>query len=111
MLNSAGLSAALRAELLHAICREAVIETLFAATAREPIAERLHRMRPTECRCLVNQMSDWCGVDAAAQWWQDRQFVSFDDPRAALGLSEDRLAIALHLQPKPDAAIASAHPI
>jgi hypothetical protein len=35
MLSSVGLSAALRAELAHAMCGEAFIETLLAATALE----------------------------------------------------------------------------
>src|SRR5439155_16426964 len=79
-----------------------VVEPGLATATLEPVAERLYRMRPAEGGDEIDEVSGRRGVNADAQGRQDRQFVRLKDPRAALCLGENQLALALHLRAELD---------
>src|SRR5712691_7038984 len=108
MLGGADLDATLGAEFAQAVGREIVVEPGLATAALEPVAKRLYRMRSAKGGDEIDEVSGRRGVKADAQGRQDRQFVRLKDPRAALCLGENQLALALHLRAELD-EIAAAH--
>src|ERR1700730_4401345 len=107
MFTGTGFGAALRPELAQPM-RAEMLKPGRAAPLLEPIAKGFDRVRLPERCHQINQVSDLCGVDTLAQWRQNRQLVSFNNPGTTLGFAEDQLAVALHLRPEPD-DVAAAH--